>query len=141
LGVCPVVAAGFGNVDFARLRPDAVCIFDRHHPDGRPEPVASRKFGGDFNTAVFDDGPLFSVDATRFDWVDDGTVGGVGCSNAVGELMRGADALLGEVNYVIMLSELGVLQSGFDSENAVLDKNILFSDRGFFELAVPREMN
>ena len=47
--------------------------------------------------------------------------------------------MLGEVNDVIGFDEVYVLKSRFDGEKAVLDKYVLVSNRGFFELAVARD--
>ena len=79
-----IIAATLGNVDLAAGRPDAVGGLDGQKPDGRPEPVALREFGGHFDAAVFDGAAFLGVDATGADGRDDGAVGGVSGRQAVG---------------------------------------------------------
>lgn len=85
LWVLPVIAAGLDNVNFAGPGPRAVGVFNGHHPDCRPEPLAFGELGADFDTAVFDGGALSGVDAGGLDGIDDGAVGDVGGGDAVDE--------------------------------------------------------
>src|SRR6218665_1863028 len=48
-----LIAHLFHYVNFARCRPFAVALFYRHHPYGRPQTSAFRKFGADFKPPVF----------------------------------------------------------------------------------------
>ena len=131
-----IIAAGLNNVDLARCGPWSIDGIVWQHPDCRPQPVAGRESSSDFNTTVFDGSAFLGVDTTRLDRVDDGSVGDVGGSNAVGMDARSTDTSLGEVENVISFDELRILKSWFDNQFAALNENVFVCDCGFFELTV-----
>lgn len=104
-----VVPAAFGNVDLPRLRPDAVGRFDREQPDGRPEPVALGKLGDNLDAAVLDCASFDGVNAAGLHGWDDGGIRGVCRCNAVRPDGRGANALLAEVDNVVVRDQIDVL--------------------------------
>jgi len=62
--------------------------------------------------------------------------GDVGYGNTVRENFGGASAIRGEVDHVVRLDKFGILKSWLDDEFSALDKDILISQGGLFELAV-----
>ena len=90
LPVAVVVAARLYNVDLPAGGPGSVFVAHRHHPDGRPQPVALRQDRRHFHATVADRGAFFGVDAAGFDGWDDGAIGGVCGGVAVIECRAGA---------------------------------------------------
>lgn len=136
LRVGVVVTARLNNVDLTRRRPWAVGVVNRQHPNGWPEPVTGRQLSLDFDTAVLDGGAGLGVDTSRFDRVDNSTVGGVGDRNAVRPFLDRAAAILEKVDNAVFVDKVLVLQSRLDDEHAVLDKGVLVGVGSFLELTV-----
>lgn len=72
-----IVAAALGDVDLARLGPVAVDVVLRHHPDGRPQPVALGHARRHLDAAVADRLLAFGVEPRRPHRVDDLALGRV----------------------------------------------------------------
>ena len=133
-----VVAARLHDVDLAAGGPHAVVRLGGEEPDRRPDPVAFGEFGGDFDTAIFDGAAFLGVDAARFDGRDDRAVRGIGRGDAVGPEGRGADALLAEVDDVVVVDEVGVLEGRLDVQHVVFDEHVFVGDGCLLELAVAK---
>jgi len=142
LRVGVVVTTGLHDINLTGTRPCTVDGVGWQHPDGRPEPVTSWKLGLDLDTTVLDVGAELGVDTAGLDWVDNGTVGGVGNGDTVGVKGGRARAIGQKVDVgTVSLDELLVLKSWLDNEHAVLDKDVLVSVCGLLELSVSRGLS
>ena len=136
--VSPVIAAGLDEVDFAGCGPGAVFFgWDGKEPDGRPEPVAGGEEGSDFDAAVFEvGGGVTGVNATGFDGVDDGAVGGIGGCDTVGPDGGGAGSGGEEIDDGVVGDKVGVLEGGFDDELVITHEYVFVRRGGHFELTI-----
>lgn len=136
LRVSVVVSTGLGNVDLARGGPGPVSIVDRHHPDGRPEPVTLGHLGNNFDSAILDRVRLLGVDACRKHWGYDGRVSGLFARfrDTVAPVRACA---VGTQIYLPSWGDLAFISDGRrDEQTAILDLEILPLATGLFELAV-----
>jgi len=142
LWVGVVVTTRLHDVNLTGARPWTVDGVGWQHPDGGPEPVTSWELRLDLDTSILDVSTELGVDATRLDWVDNGTVGGVGCDDTVGVEGRGARAIGQKVDVgTLGLDELCVLKSWLDNEHAVLNVDVLVSVGGDLKLSVSENMS
>ena len=49
-----IISSGFHDVDLTGSGPHAVSLIGGKHPDGRPDPISSGKFGADLHSSVFE---------------------------------------------------------------------------------------
>ena len=88
-----MVASAFGNVDFSRTGPLAVCIIVRHHPDGGPQPVSLGHLCHDLDLAEGNGLFAFCGDTGAADGIDDGTGRLVGADRTIVDAFGGAGSI------------------------------------------------
>lgn len=136
LRVGVVVTAGLHQVNLTRRRPWAVGVVDRHHPNGRPEPVTCGQLGLDLDAAVLDRSTSLRANATRLDRIDDSAVCGVSDSHTVRPEIRRTASVLEQVDDIVRLHQLRVLEGWLDLHHSVLNEDVLIRVGRPFELAV-----
>lgn len=83
------------------MGPRSVGVVHWQHPNRGPQPITSREFGGNLNSAVFDGGALLGINSSRLNRLNDCSSGGVGNCDTVGKDIGRASSVSCEVDYVV----------------------------------------
>lgn len=73
VGIVIIITTAFHDINLTRRRPTAILVFLRHHPDGRPKPIALWKLCSDLNLTILDELLTLGCETSRHDRVDHGS--------------------------------------------------------------------
>jgi len=133
-----VVSTRLANVNLSRCGPRTVSVVDWQHPDCRPKPVSIRKPGLYFDASKLDSVRALGTDTSRFDGVDNGSVGNIGNGYTVGPQVRAAATILEKVDDVVRLDQILILKSWLQDQHTIFDECILVGVGGLLELTIAK---